>query len=154
MNIYKIYKICKLKIFYIIILYIMNKKHDLEVNYENLKDALAIYNQRIAPSTDAKIMRIFKSIKEYEEEIKTINKNLEEYIKLLRDNKNARLDGKIITLESLNDMLAQNAKAVKKYEKTFFTLTSVFGKIHGKIESINSNNNNNNNNENDILQDI
>lgn len=101
----------------------------LESTFQGLKQSLNSFGQKLSPVTEKQIEAKIKSIIEIEKEIEQINTKILNYVKLLKTNRNASLPGKVINLEEIDSMLAQQTGLTSKYNKHIAVLTSAFGKI-------------------------
>lgn len=111
------------------------KSHPLEIKYMDIKKSLESFNQKLSSVTENKIKEKINMVIKIEKELEQINGKILSYVKLLKSNKNARLNGKIINLEEIDSMLSQYSGLTSAHNRQIATISSAFGKIQLLIES-------------------
>jgi len=115
--------------------FISKKSHKLELKYLELKTSLRTMGQKLSSVTDTEIKRKIEKIIKLEQEIEQINMKILSYVKLLKNNRNARVSGKIINLDEIDSMLSQQSTLSSNHNKYTTVLTSAFGKLQFVIDS-------------------
>lgn len=110
--------------------------HPLEVKYLEIVGKLKSYNQKLNSSTDEKIRDKIKKIIELEIQLDKINTNILTYVKMLKTNKNLRLNGKIVTLDEIESMLSTQSKINQAHNKRIFSLSTAFGKLQLIVDTV------------------
>jgi len=109
--------------------------HKLESKYLGLISNLRSIGQKLSLVTDTEIKGKIEKIIKLEKEIEQINMKILSYVKLLKNNRNARVLGKIINLDEIDSMLAQQSRLSLNHNKYITVLTSAFGKLQFVVDS-------------------
>jgi hypothetical protein len=114
---------------------ISKKPHKLESKYLELITSLRSMGQKLSSVTDKEIKEKIEKIIKLEQEIEQINMKILSYVKLLKNNRNAIISGKIINLDEIDSMLSQQSKLSSNHNKYIAVLTSAFGKLQLVVDS-------------------
>jgi len=110
--------------------------HPLEKKYSEIVSILKSYNQKLNSDSDDTIRQKIKKIIQLETEIEEINTKILTYVKILKNNREIRLDNKIVTLDDIESMLSTQEGMTKIHNKRMLSLSTAFGKLQLLIETV------------------
>jgi len=110
--------------------------HRIEKKYLEMIEILKSYNQKLNSASDEIIRQKIKKIIELETEIENINTNILTYVKMLKSNREIRLDNKIVTLDDIESMLSTQEVMTKTHNKRMLSLSTAFGKLQLLIDTV------------------
>lgn len=102
--------------------------------FEGIKSSLNNYNQKLSSETEKRINKKINDIGILEGELNKIQEQINEYTKILREEKYPVFNGNVISLSDIEDLIHQYQSNSKKQIKEIVTLTTAFGKIKMSLE--------------------
>jgi len=105
-----------------------------EQHFENIKQSLAGFNQKLSSDTDRKIKSKISEINELTSRLDTIHKNITEYTKILRTEKYPTGISRTVTLSDVENLINQYKAGTQEQTKQIVTLSTAFGKIKMLLE--------------------
>ncbi len=110
--------------------------HPLETKYFEMVSTLKSYNQKLNSGADEKIREKIRKIILLETELEEINTKIMSYVKMLKTNREAILDGKILTLDEIETLLSSQKSMTKTHNKRMLSLSTAFGKLQLLIDTV------------------
>jgi hypothetical protein len=105
-----------------------------EQHFENIKQSLAGFNQKLSSDTDRKIKAKISEIGELNAQLESIHKKINEYTKILRTEKYPTGISRTITLSDVENLVNQYKAGTQEQTKQIVTLSTAFGKIKMLLE--------------------
>jgi hypothetical protein len=112
-------------------------KSEQEIAFEGMKNALRSIGQTLSPETDRQMTNKINKIKELENHLTETFHKINSYTTILRKNKQYIINGQVLTLDVIDDLLNQYNIGSKNQTKQMITLYSAFGKIKMLLEKEN-----------------
>jgi len=105
-----------------------------EQHFENIKQSLAGFNQKLSSDTDRKIKSKISEINDLSSKLDNIHKNITEYTKILRTEKYPTGISRTVTLSDVENLINQYKSGTQEQTKQIVTLSTAFGKIKMLLE--------------------
>jgi len=107
-------------------------------HFDTIKQSLSRFNKKLSSDTDRKINSKITKINNLNFQLENIHKKINEYTRILRNEKYPTEISKIVTMSDIENLINQYQVGTQKQTKQIVTLSTVFVKIKILLEKQNT----------------
>jgi hypothetical protein len=107
-------------------------------HFDNIKQSLAGFNQKLSSDTDRRIKSKIAEINSLNSQLEDIHRKINEYTRILRVEKYPTGISRTVTLSDVENLINQYREGTKEQTKQIVTLSTAFGKIKMLLEKQNA----------------